>query len=512
MAKGRRTLHRLPRRLCSTALRWRAMRARPRCFRGRTYSTAKGDFGPRLRSRQSVGEPTPAMALPLAGQCVPLIEGRRARPRHGDAHIVRCIGIAALIAMNAGCALHDAIVPTRMPSPAKSATVNVPAPNAAQVRMRDRENELLGAPLSQDSAAEIAFLHHPTVARGLAILGINETMRLNVAHGQSRTRAREAVDVESRIERALTVNVLSWLGEALRPLDPMPAAVHARTRAAEEVGVALFAARRAWIFAVAANQEAALVDRMVAALQASHDLAQRMQQIGNASNLEALRAERSLAEAAGRHIGARAHAAIERERLAHALGLWGQDIERMQLPSRLPDLPASVVGAEGLEARAVAARWDLRRLRAAIDAENATGVAAPRGLPLMHEDTAVHGPLLAQLDELAVRARAEVRAAWIGYRAGYDLARHARESLLPVIKRISEETLLRYNGMLVSVFALLADTAEQANAVMQALHAERDFWLAEVDLQQALAGIGIVHPGVPGRMRDSPIDSHHATH
>ncbi len=80
--------------------------------------------------------------------------------------------------------------------------------------------------------------------------------------------------------------------------------------------------------------------------------------------------------------------------------------------------------------------------------------------------------------------------------------------------RSAEETLLRYNGMLVSVFTLLAGAAEQASVVRQTLHAERDFWLAEVDLQQALAGIGIVHPGLhlPGRMGGTPFDSHHATH
>lgn len=133
---------------------------------------------------------------------------------------------------------------------------------------------------------------------------------------------------------------------------------------------------------------------------------------------------------------------------------------------------------------------------------------------IVHDDGTAHGPLSLQLDELAVRARAEVRTGWIAYRAAFDLARHARDAVTPVSKRIEEEMLLRYNGMLVSVFALLADAAEQANVVTQALQAERDFWLAEVDLQQALAGIGIVHPGshLPGRFRGSAADAHHAPH
>jgi outer membrane protein, multidrug efflux system len=443
------------------------------------------------------------------------IDRRLVHRRPGSACIVRRSDVATVIAMIAWVVLHDSIALAQPFSPAKPSSLTAQPPSPAQVRLRERENELLSAPLSQDNAAEIAFLHSPTVTRGLAMLGIDEAMRLGVAHGPARVRAREALDVESRIERPLTVNVLGWLTEAVLARDPALASAHVRARAAEDIGVALFTARRAWISAVTALQEAALLERMLAASQASHELAQRMQRIGNASSLEALRAERSLADAVGRHMAARAIAAIEREQLAHTLGLWGQDIERIQLPSRLSDLPASVVGAEGLEARAVAQRWDLRRLRAAIDAEdaNATVGAPPSNIPSSAHE-ADHGPLRAQLDEAAVRARAEVRAAWMGYRAGFDLARHARDVMMPVVRRISEETLLRYNGMLVSVFALLADTAEQANVASHALHAERNFWLAEVDLQQALAGIGIVNPGahLPGRMRGTAMESHHAAH
>ena len=48
--------------------------------------------------------------------------------------------------------------------------------------------------------------------------------------------------------------------------------------------------------------------------------------------------------------------------------------------------------------------------------------------------------------------------------------------------------LLRYNGMLKSVFELLADAREQVMAVNGAIEAQRDFWMAEADLQMALIG------------------------
>ena len=51
-----------------------------------------------------------------------------------------------------------------------------------------------------------------------------------------------------------------------------------------------------------------------------------------------------------------------------------------------------------------------------------------------------------------------------------------------------DETLLRYNGMLVSVFELLADSREQVIGVTAYIEALRDFWIAESDLQMALTG------------------------
>ena len=63
--------------------------------------------------------------------------------------------------------------------------------------------------------------------------------------------------------------------------------------------------------------------------------------------------------------------------------------------------------------------------------------------------------------EVAVNARSEVREAYSAYRTAYDLARHYRDEVVPLRKRISDENLLRYNGMLIGVFELLADAREQ---------------------------------------------------
>ena len=59
---------------------------------------------------------------------------------------------------------------------------------------------------------------------------------------------------------------------------------------------------------------------------------------------------------------------------------------------------------------------------------------------------------------------------------------------MPLRQRISDESLLRYNGMLTSVFDLLADSKEQIAAVTGAVEALRDFWIAQTQLQTALTG------------------------
>jgi outer membrane protein TolC len=90
----------------------------------------------------------------------------------------------------------------------------------------------------------------------------------------------------------------------------------------------------------------------------------------------------------------------------------------------------------------------------------------------------------------AVKARSEVREAYSSYRTAYDLARHYRDEVVPLRKTISHEVLLRYNGMLASVFELLADAREQVASVNGAIETQRDFWIAQTELQSAINGSG----------------------
>ena len=90
--------------------------------------------------------------------------------------------------------------------------------------------------------------------------------------------------------------------------------------------------------------------------------------------------------------------------------------------------------------------------------------------------------------DVAVRARSEVPEAYQAYRTTYDLAKHYRDEIVALRKRLSEENVLRYNAMLIGVFELLADARKQISSENAYLEALRDFWLADTTLDLALKG------------------------
>ena len=349
-------------------------------------------------------------------------------------------------------------------------------------RRTQRIDELLSEPLTAETAAEIALLQNPAVERALETLGMPGFDRLLLAYtiNPSFNNGQPPSTVETRIERPLSVNAMTWvsvpaLAEGFTSDERGP-----RLQAADEIVALLFAARRAWVQAVAARQSQRYLEDVAAAAEAGRDIMEGMRRVGNASELELLRAQTLYADTVANLTTAQLAAAVERERLVQTLGLWGADADRVQLPERLPDLPPAAIGPEGLEDRAVAQRFDVR-------AGRIEGLAGEAG----------------------VNARADVRTAWLAYRASHDLAQHARDALVPLARRTSAEQLKLYNGMLIDVFGLVADATERINAVNAALDAQRYFWLSEVELQRAMSGVGspagTLQPTVQGGFRPGTV-------
>lgn len=385
-------------------------------------------------------------------------------------------------------------------------------------------------PLDADTAVRIALLNSPALEASLAALSISDAERVQAAQLPNPHftlgRLREGQALE--IERMLTFNVLSLVTLPWRAQYANQALDLARLRAAQEVIRVAADTRKAWIHAVAARQTANYLRDARDAAEAGAELARRMARVGNWSRLQQAREQATLADIAAQLARAEQAAVAERETLTRLMGLWGQDAG-YRLPERLPDLPREVADRGDVEATALRERIDVRAARdesrhvaSSLGFTRATGVIDALSLGVVHNShfddaggersttrgfelelpipifdwgqarsrraEATYLQSVARVRDVGVRARSEARQAWHGWRTAHDVARHYRDEIVPLRKFIADETLLRYNGMLASVWDLLAETRNHIGAVNNAIAAQRDFWIADTDLQTALTG------------------------
>ncbi|WP_137917506.1 hypothetical protein [Hydrogenophaga sp. 2FB] len=208
--------------------------------------------------------------------------------------------------------------------------------------------------------------------------------------------------------------------------------------------------RKAWLQAVAARQVLKQHRNAQEAAEAGNELGRRMVSVGNWSKLQ--QAQVQLAQSSARMNVRRAHyAATQAEAaLIRTLGLTGMHTA-VALPDQLPDLPAQALSLQVLDGRAAAIAAQLPRAE-------------------------------------GMRNGANARQARQAYLSSHALATSAREEVLKVREFITEESVLHYNGMLKSVWDLLGEVSSQSQAVASAIEAQRDFWIAETDLQWVLQG------------------------
>lgn len=295
----------------------------------------------------------------------------------------------------------------------------------------------------------------------------------------------------------------------------------ARFRAADAVLAHAARAKSAWYAAVGAEQAAEVRRRIADAAEASAELAKRLREAGNISELEFARERGHVEEARRARARADAEAELAREELNRALGLWGAQTA-WKAPAKLPELPAAEAPLESLESIAVGRRLDLAateagrraaelRLEMARDfrwlgsfsggawAERGTDrqwVAGPRlsfAIPLFDrrqgEIAALEAMARRQADRLwadAVRIRSEVRSARIRVIAARALVEHQRDVVVPLRERIVELTQKEYNFMLVGVPDLILAKQSEYEAYVELVNGLRDYWTARAELERAL--------------------------
>ena len=384
---------------------------------------------------------------------------------------------------------------------------------------------LLAKPLGAGDAVQIALLNNSGLQATYAELGIAEADLVQAGRlqnpGFTFRRTRQGGD--ALIERTFTVNLIS--------LITAPLAQKIEGRRFEQVKLlvtneALRVAadtRRTYFEAIAAEQGVAYARQVSLVAESGADLAQQMGRNGNWSALEQAREQAFYAEAIAGVARATKASVMAREKLTRLMGLWGDDI-MFQLPDRLPDLPSQPIELDNAESFALQNRLDIQagkletaglasslgltkttRFVNVLDLgyvhNNQTGLPKERGYELSIEiplfdwggarvtkAESIYMQSVNRLAETAINARSEVRESYLGYRTSYDLAKHYRDNIVPLRKKISDENLLRYNGMLIGVFELLADAREQVASVNGYIEALKDYWIAETDLQTALGG------------------------
>ena len=397
--------------------------------------------------------------------------------------------------------------------------------DADQDRINQRVSELLKKPLSMDDAVQVALLNNRGLQASFAELGITEAEVVQAGRlpnpGFSFGRSTRGDEVE--IERSLHLNLarllaMPWTGQ-------VQARRFQQTQNTVALNVLTLAAdtRKAWVNAVAATEAVRYAKQVKQAADASAELARRMEQVGNFNKLQRAREQSFSADAVMNFAQAEQAQRATRERLTRLLGAWGAQTQ-FTLPERLPDLPKAPLDLPNVEQVAMAQRLDVQA--AALAAEqtaknlgltrttrfiNVLELGAMRNssneapvqrgwevsfeLPLFDwggarvaKAKAVYMQAVNRTAEAAVNARSEVREAYTGYRSAFDVARHHRDEIVPLRKQISDENLLRYNGMLIGVFELLADARSQIGSVNASIEALRAFWLAQADLDMALIG------------------------
>ena len=397
--------------------------------------------------------------------------------------------------------------------------------DADRAAIEQRVTALLAQPLSVDDAVQLALLNNRGLQAAFDELGITEAEVVQAGRlpnpGFSFARLRRGDEVE--LERGLHFNLARLVAMPL--MRQMEERRFKQAQGAAATAVLSLAAqtRVAYFNALAAEETVRYTRQVMQAAQASAELARRMEQVGNFSKLQRAREQAFYADAALNLTRAEQAQRATRERLTRQLGVWGAQTQ-FTLPPRLPDLPPQANDLPDVERLAMAQRLDVQGAKLAVEqtARNLGLTRATRfvnvlelgairnssneaptqrgweiGLELPLFDwgdariaraQAVYMQTLNRAAETAVNARSEVREAYANYRFAYDIARHQRDEIVPLGQRIAAENVLRYNGMLIGVFELLADARLQIAGVNAAIQAQRDFWIAQSDLDMALIG------------------------
>ena len=419
------------------------------------------------------------------------------------------------------------------------AAVRISGP-ADEAYVAGKVKDLLRKGLTPDRAVQIAILNNRGLQAAFNDVGISEAQFVQSALLPNPTVSLAGIKGPGsfEIERQILVNVLALVTQGRRERIARARIEEAQMRVAEKVLKLAADTRRAWYQAVASHHRVSFLQSAAVNARTVSELFRKLGETGAANKLDQAREHVFYAELKAQLGKARLDHVVDREKLVRFLGLWGRQAG-LALPSRLPSLPRRPRTRPLVERDAIRRNIGIAIARAGLEATirtyglvNATrylNLLEVRGLSSLERAKSVD-PATGDVDkersrktgielefqipvfdfgetrqrevresymrevnrllETSVNVRSVARESYQRYRGAYTLARHYDRYVLPLRKIISDESLLRYNAMIVDVIPLLAEARQRINSNIMAINARRDFWLAEASLRAAIIGGG----------------------
>lgn len=391
---------------------------------------------------------------------------------------------------------------------------------------RARFASMLEDGLEADEAVAIALESSPRLQATLAAVGIARADLIEAS-----TIANPLFEFELRFPGEPYRPYELRLAQSLVDLIQLPrrrqlgraAFEAAQLRVSSEVLQFAAGTRRRYFDAVAAERQEEVSRTAYESAQTAAALALEQHRAENITDLDLENEQAVYEQAKLDHADARQGALAAREALARAMGL--AEATSWALPATLPPLPPSDAEAAELEKLGSQQRLDVEIARREVDlARRAVPIARlavldelvvdvhyerePEGtrtwgpglevpIPIFDTGKAARGRAEASylrarlaLEALLTESASQVRVAQSVLVLARARVEYYRDVIIPRRSRILELTRIEHNAMLTGVYQLLDAKKSALAAERDFIDAQRAYWLARVDLDAALAGIG----------------------
>ncbi len=281
------------------------------------------------------------------------------------------------------------------------------------------------------------------------------------------------------------------------------------------------ATHKLWLEAVSAKEQLNIQHRIAEAASVSLELAKRMEKIGNWGRNRLIDVEISYQSARNQLLLADQAAFNSRQKLVAQVGS-----EHWRLPNTLPKL-ASLAGLselvtpleqqladtlarhlqfgllekeaqyyERIAGPAMLEQWR-KQLDEMLSASPSWTSATPtrdRTKILWNHDLEKAIKARAEVQRLSIKTKSDLQQAREHLRAAHTQASDILNKLQNLHSGAEEEALMRYNGMFISTWDLIAKAQTKMQSELAVAQAKQSFWIALTDLRALLAGAPYVGP------------------